>query len=723
MATSARSTPDGRPGGPLKDTRTQLFVGNLPYRVRWQDLKDLFRKAGTVLRADVSLGPDNRSRGYGTVLLASAEDAGRAVDMFNGYSWQTRILEVRADRLPPDFENPMGLSTMPGFAGAMSNSPMPVSSFAGTGQVHPLMGATMGGGNTPGMADDFDYTSFYMHEALGPGPNGGRNLFVGNDLKDLFRQAGTIIRADVALGQDGRSRGFGTVVFATDMDADRAVKMFNGYEYNGRQLKVHYDRFSQSSQPVTAPTSPLPSYSQQSGFGSHLNAPSHISMPVGYPFNMGAMSGPSSPYGGPSNGSMAQPHPQNHGLSVDRLAASLAASSLGTNAQSNSPETHSNAGSLSPGQQSGRQLHQNHSQKQNNQNHTQNQHYNHSHAQQQQQQQQHHHYHHAHHPGPIALPPPPSAHGFPMPLPHTLSPHAGSPLHHPMSPMHHPMMTPHGLPPITPSMPPFSFLPQPSPHAPASPGHHQMQHVHAYAANTPAMHAAHMLSTLSPGVTMSPGAFWGRPGGGAPNPFINPAVGAPVHGSPGGFFGVNMHPVSPGATAGGEDSGGGYFPPVEGGYFPPMASSRLANEIMREKASPEEGEVNTPGSGSSDATDMGTHFTRGSERRTSSSTGTSWHTPDEATKERAALEAVENEREASSSFLPDDESEGPNGFLGAEGHPVVRTNSMGASGKADRVPMVRGGSDPVQTFSSKDEKPFSERAWSGGLLGIAVSDK
>jgi RNA recognition motif-containing protein len=77
----------------------------LPYRVRWQDLKDLFRKAGTVLRADVSLGPDNRSRGYGTVLLATAEDAGRAVDMFNGYSWQSRVLEVRLDRLPSDFDS------------------------------------------------------------------------------------------------------------------------------------------------------------------------------------------------------------------------------------------------------------------------------------------------------------------------------------------------------------------------------------------------------------------------------------------------------------------------------------------------------------------------------------------------------------------------------------------------------------------------------------------
>lgn len=126
LATSAHQSPTA---GPLKDTRTQLFVGNvcaqfsdwssshsssqLPYRVRWQDLKDLFRKAGTVLRADVSLGPDNRSRGYGTVLLATAEDAGRAIDMFNGYSWQTRILEVRQDRLPPaDFDNPLGQSAI-----------------------------------------------------------------------------------------------------------------------------------------------------------------------------------------------------------------------------------------------------------------------------------------------------------------------------------------------------------------------------------------------------------------------------------------------------------------------------------------------------------------------------------------------------------------------------------------------------------------------------------
>ncbi|KAF9652338.1 hypothetical protein BDM02DRAFT_3068929, partial [Thelephora ganbajun] len=189
----------------------------LPYRVRWQDLKDLFRKAGTVLRADVSLGPDNRSRGYGTVLLATAEDATRAVEMFHGYNWQTRTLEVRPDRIAQDFDGPNSTLASPGGFHSPGNLVLPLEFLVLS---RPATAAA------------------------------SRNLFVGNlpfhcqwqDLKDLFRQAGTILRADVALGPDGRSRGFGTVVFASEIDAERAVKMFNGYEFNGRPLKVHYDR-------------------------------------------------------------------------------------------------------------------------------------------------------------------------------------------------------------------------------------------------------------------------------------------------------------------------------------------------------------------------------------------------------------------------------------------------------------------------------------------------
>ncbi|KAI9567442.1 RNA-binding domain-containing protein [Boletus coccyginus] len=201
---------------PLRDTRTQLFVGNLPYRVRWQDLKDLFRRAGTVLRTDVSLGPDNRSRGYGTVLLATAEDAGRAIDMFNGYCWQTRVLEVRPDRLGATLD--ADLNVNPSFP----NSSAP---FVQQGINIPSLCALNN-------LDEFPMALPGNGELLSGG-TGMRTLFLPfhiqwQDLKDLFRVGGAVTRADVALGPDGRSRGFGTVTFVTEDGAERARRMFDG---------------------------------------------------------------------------------------------------------------------------------------------------------------------------------------------------------------------------------------------------------------------------------------------------------------------------------------------------------------------------------------------------------------------------------------------------------------------------------------------------------------
>ncbi|PWN44935.1 RNA-binding domain-containing protein, partial [Ceraceosorus guamensis] len=191
----------------------------LPYRVRWQDLKDLIRKAGTVLRADVSLTPDNRSRGYGTVLLATEEDALRAVNMFQGFSWQGRTLEVRIDR-----------------SGTL------------------LLPTTPIGEEGSGQSALLDVPNPSMSLSQGDSSHGLSNsaplLFVGNlpfhcqwqDLKDLFRAAGNIQRADVALTPEGRSRGFGTVLFSSPDDAQNAVRIYHGYEYSGRTLKVHFDR-------------------------------------------------------------------------------------------------------------------------------------------------------------------------------------------------------------------------------------------------------------------------------------------------------------------------------------------------------------------------------------------------------------------------------------------------------------------------------------------------
>ena len=75
-----------------------------------------------------------------------------------------------------------------------------------------------------------------------------KRLYVGNlpysisddDLRSLFSQAGTVESAQVMMERDtGRSRGFGFVEMATDTEADNAIRMFDGYSMDGRQLRVN----------------------------------------------------------------------------------------------------------------------------------------------------------------------------------------------------------------------------------------------------------------------------------------------------------------------------------------------------------------------------------------------------------------------------------------------------------------------------------------------------
>jgi RNA recognition motif. (a.k.a. RRM, RBD, or RNP domain) len=76
---------------------TTLAVTNLPYRIRWQDLKDLFRRYGTPSRADVFLAPDGRSRGVGMVSMRTRQEAENCVNDLNGYEWFGRKIGVKID--------------------------------------------------------------------------------------------------------------------------------------------------------------------------------------------------------------------------------------------------------------------------------------------------------------------------------------------------------------------------------------------------------------------------------------------------------------------------------------------------------------------------------------------------------------------------------------------------------------------------------------------------
>ncbi|MBE3090419.1 MAG: RNA-binding protein [Actinobacteria bacterium] len=77
----------------------RLYVGNLDYATAGKDLEDLFASEGTVVYAKVITGPDGRSRGFGFVEMETEEEAQKALEKFNKYSFKDRTLVVNEARV------------------------------------------------------------------------------------------------------------------------------------------------------------------------------------------------------------------------------------------------------------------------------------------------------------------------------------------------------------------------------------------------------------------------------------------------------------------------------------------------------------------------------------------------------------------------------------------------------------------------------------------------
>lgn len=199
------SSGGGNPQGGFQGGGTSVYVGNLAYETSWQDLKDHMRGAGNVDQANVLKNEDGRSKGCGIVVYQKPGDASRAIRELQGTTLQGRPIFVREDRQ---------------HGGKRS-------------------GGFQRGGNRGGNRG-------------GAGEGGGANgcqLFVGNlsydtswkELKDHFRQCGDVDRVEVIEGPGGRKKGFGTVRFVNEKDAQNAISRLDGVELQGRELKVRLD--------------------------------------------------------------------------------------------------------------------------------------------------------------------------------------------------------------------------------------------------------------------------------------------------------------------------------------------------------------------------------------------------------------------------------------------------------------------------------------------------
>ena len=189
---------------------TRLFVGNLPARLCFPELEDLFTPFGTILSAELMTDPTTgRSRGFGFVEMDSEDAAHAAIAALQGFVVEGQALNV--------------------------NEAKPSRG----------LGAPRGGG------EERPTTPSTERPSASPGRAWGVRLFVGNlpytvqaaDVERLFTEVGKV--AAVSLITDratGQSKGFAFVDMGSKEEAAAAIKRFDGQEGLGRTLKVNEAR-------------------------------------------------------------------------------------------------------------------------------------------------------------------------------------------------------------------------------------------------------------------------------------------------------------------------------------------------------------------------------------------------------------------------------------------------------------------------------------------------
>lgn len=89
----------------------KLYIGNLPYNVRDEDLQSKFSEFGAVASAKVITDRETgRSKGFGFVEYESDSDADSAVEKMNGQAFNGRNINVSEARpqAPREDRGPRG---------------------------------------------------------------------------------------------------------------------------------------------------------------------------------------------------------------------------------------------------------------------------------------------------------------------------------------------------------------------------------------------------------------------------------------------------------------------------------------------------------------------------------------------------------------------------------------------------------------------------------------
>ncbi|MDB5845450.1 MAG: hypothetical protein JWP79_2760 [Polaromonas sp.] len=140
----------------------KLYVGNLPYSVRDEDLQQSFGQFGAVISAKVMMERDTgRSKGFGFVEMASDAEAQAAINGMNGQPLGGRSVVVNEAR--PMEARPPRTGGFGGGGGGYGGGAGGGGGYGGGG----------GGGRSSGGGSDGGFRSPYGGGGAGGGRSGG----------------------------------------------------------------------------------------------------------------------------------------------------------------------------------------------------------------------------------------------------------------------------------------------------------------------------------------------------------------------------------------------------------------------------------------------------------------------------------------------------------------------------------------------------------------------
>ncbi|KAK2194954.1 bifunctional RNA-binding domain superfamily/Nucleotide-binding alpha-beta plait domain superfamily/RNA recognition motif domain [Babesia duncani] len=214
-----------------QNSKCRVYVGNLSWKVRWQDLKDHMRQAGEVVRANIIEDFEGKSKGCGIVEFANEEDAAKAIAelndtmifgaFFNLFMHADRPIFVREDREENSQTYPRNPRRYNRDGNAMAANKEYVFWGGGVKCGPTILIACRGEGVTL-IVSNLEYNTSWQN------------------LKDLFKTCGPVARVDIMMHDDGRSKGLAKVVFTNEHAAKKAVAKFNDYLLGGRKLGVRF---------------------------------------------------------------------------------------------------------------------------------------------------------------------------------------------------------------------------------------------------------------------------------------------------------------------------------------------------------------------------------------------------------------------------------------------------------------------------------------------------